>query len=93
MPPNTQTMNTRPIRFLQLRPVNACIQFLPTLDGKALFTVEDVAAADGTLHPVQRAMVDCRELMRVPAPPAPPPTVRTSRRCRLARRSFPASPA
>jgi xanthine dehydrogenase small subunit len=114
MPPNTPTMNTRPVRFLhrgvvvevahaaptrtvlewlredarcpgtkegcaegdcgactvvlgeldgdgalQLRPVNACIQFLPTLDGKALFTVEDVAAADGTLHPVQQAMVDC----------------------------------
>jgi xanthine dehydrogenase small subunit len=44
---------------LALRPVNACIQFLPTLDGKALFTVEDLAAADGTLHPVQQAMVDC----------------------------------
>ncbi len=44
---------------LRLRPVNACIQFLPTLDGKALFTVEDVAAADGTLHPVQQALVTC----------------------------------
>ncbi len=44
---------------LQLRPLNACIQFLPTIDGKALFTVEDVAAADGALHPVQQAMVDC----------------------------------
>jgi xanthine dehydrogenase small subunit len=44
---------------LQLQPVNACIQFLPTLDGKALFTVEDVAAADGTLHPVQQQMVEC----------------------------------
>jgi xanthine dehydrogenase small subunit len=44
---------------LQLRPVNACIQFVPTLDGKALFTVEDLAGADGTLHPVQQAMVDC----------------------------------
>jgi len=28
---------------LQLKPVNACIRFLPTMDGKALFTVEDVA--------------------------------------------------
>ncbi len=44
---------------LQLQPVNACIQFLPTLDGKALFTVEDVAAADGALHPVQQGLVDC----------------------------------
>ena len=44
---------------LQLQPVNSCIQFLPTLDGKALFTVEDLKAADGSLHPVQQAMVDC----------------------------------
>jgi xanthine dehydrogenase small subunit len=44
---------------VSLQPVNACIRFLPTLDGKALFTVEDVAAADGTPHPVQQAMVDC----------------------------------
>jgi xanthine dehydrogenase small subunit len=38
--------------------VNSCIQFLATLDGKALFTVEDLASA-GPLHPVQQAMVDC----------------------------------
>jgi len=44
---------------LALKAVNACIQFLPTLDGKALFTVEDLRAANGTLHPVQQAMVDC----------------------------------
>ncbi len=44
---------------LSLQPVNACIQFLPTLDGKALFTVEDLAAATGALHPTQQAMVDC----------------------------------
>ena len=44
---------------LKLQPVNACIQFLPTLDGQALFTVEDVAATDGTLHPVQQSMVSC----------------------------------
>jgi xanthine dehydrogenase small subunit len=44
---------------LQLRPVNACIQFLPTLDGKALFTVEDLRQRDGSLHPVQDAMVGC----------------------------------
>jgi len=44
---------------VSLLPVNACIRFLPTLDGKALYTVEDVAGADGALHPVQQAMVDC----------------------------------
>ena len=42
-----------------LRAVNACIQFLPTLDGRALFTVEDLRRGDGSLHPVQQAMVDC----------------------------------
>jgi len=44
---------------VDLQPINACIRFLPTLDGKALFTVEDVAAPDGTLHPVQQSLVDC----------------------------------
>ncbi len=44
---------------LRLRSANACIQFLPTLDGKALFTVEDLQGANGELHPVQRAMVAC----------------------------------
>ncbi|KJV10323.1 hypothetical protein VZ95_05695 [Elstera litoralis] len=37
--------------------VNACIQFLPMLDGKELVTVEDLAASDADLHPVQHAMV------------------------------------
>ena len=40
---------------VRLEPVNACIQFLPTLDGKALVTVEDLAGA----HPAQAAMVAC----------------------------------
>jgi xanthine dehydrogenase small subunit len=46
---------------VSLRPVNACIRFLPTLDGKALLTVEDLAAlaAPAALHPAQQAMVDC----------------------------------
>lgn len=59
---------------LRLATVNACIQFLPTLNGKALFTVEDLkdqvrlpADESGAharhavtrLHPVQQAMVEC----------------------------------
>lgn len=40
------------------RAVNSCIRFLATLDGHELVTVESLAAPDGTLHPVQRAMVD-----------------------------------
>ncbi len=43
---------------LSLRPVNSCIRFLPTLDGKALLTVEDLGGP-GALHPVQQAMVEC----------------------------------
>jgi xanthine dehydrogenase small subunit len=44
--------------YLVLKAVNACIQFMPTLDGKALFTVEYLRQADGKLHPVQQAMVE-----------------------------------
>ena len=44
---------------VNFKAVNACIQFLPTLDGKALFTVEDLRQPDGSLHPVQDAMVEC----------------------------------
>lgn len=43
---------------LQFRAVNACIQFLPTLDGKILFTVESLKSANNSLHPVQQSMVD-----------------------------------
>jgi len=45
---------------LSLRTVNACIQFLPTLDGKALLTVEDLKRiGGGELHPAQQALVEC----------------------------------
>jgi len=43
---------------LAYRAVNSCIQFMPTLDGKQLLTVEDLQSGDGSLHPVQQAMVD-----------------------------------
>ena len=49
-----EALNTG-IRF---RAVNACIQFLATLDGKMLFTVESLKSMDGQLHPVQQSMVD-----------------------------------
>lgn len=63
------------VRGLTLHSVNSCLQFLPTLDGKALFTVEDLktmgrsaqpaqshqppAIKSKELHPVQQAMVEC----------------------------------
>ncbi|MDT0498115.1 xanthine dehydrogenase small subunit [Algiphilus sp. W345] len=43
---------------VRYRAINACIRFLPTIDGKELLTVEGLRAADGRLHPVQQAMVD-----------------------------------
>jgi len=42
---------------LELKAVNSCIQFLPTIDGKELITVESLAPDSNDLHPVQRAMV------------------------------------
>ena len=44
---------------VRFRAINSCIQFVPTLDGKELFTVESLRAPDGALHPAQRAMVEC----------------------------------
>jgi xanthine dehydrogenase small subunit len=44
---------------LAMKTVNACLQCVPILDGKALFTVENLRQPDGTLHPVQEAMVAC----------------------------------
>jgi xanthine dehydrogenase small subunit len=37
--------------------LNACILFLPQLHGKVVRTVEGMSAPDGTLHPVQQAMI------------------------------------
>jgi len=44
---------------LRYEAINACIRFLPTLDGCHVLTVEHLKNPDGTLHPVQQAMVDC----------------------------------
>ena len=44
---------------LRYEAINACIRFLPTLDGCQLLTVEHLKGADDGLHPVQQAMVDC----------------------------------
>lgn len=38
--------------------LNACILFLPQLHGKAVRTVEGISGPDGTLHPVQKAMIE-----------------------------------
>ncbi|THD73263.1 xanthine dehydrogenase small subunit [Thalassobius vesicularis] len=40
------------------RAQNACILFLPQLNGKSIRTVEGMASPLGELHPVQQAMID-----------------------------------
>ncbi|MCM2454273.1 xanthine dehydrogenase small subunit [Rhizobium sp. CG4] len=43
---------------LRYESVNACIRFIGSLHGTHVVTVEHLASKDGTLHPVQQAMVD-----------------------------------
>jgi xanthine dehydrogenase small subunit len=46
-------------RKVRYRAINSCIQFVPTLDGRALVTVETLKdRATGALHPAQVAMAD-----------------------------------
>ena len=42
---------------IEYKAVNACISFLPFLNGKQLLVVEDLISKEGKLHPVQEAMV------------------------------------
>lgn len=44
---------------IDYRAVNACIRFLPTVDGREVITAESLVAPGGDLHPVQKAMIDC----------------------------------
>ncbi|MEX1994844.1 MAG: xanthine dehydrogenase small subunit [Steroidobacteraceae bacterium] len=45
---------------IRYRAINSCIRLLPTIDGKALVTVESLKAeSSSALHPAQRALVEC----------------------------------
>jgi xanthine dehydrogenase small subunit len=44
---------------LRYKAVNSCIKLAHSINGQALWTVEDLAGADGALHPAQEAMVNC----------------------------------
>ena len=44
---------------IEYKAINACISFLPFLNGKQLLVVEDLVSKEGKLHPVQEAMVKC----------------------------------
>ena len=43
---------------VRYRAINACVMFVPALDGKQLMTVEHLPDATGAPHPVQQAMVN-----------------------------------
>jgi len=43
---------------LTYKAVNACISFVTVLQGKQLIIVEDLVNNNGSLHPVQKAMID-----------------------------------
>jgi xanthine dehydrogenase small subunit len=47
-----------PQGHVRYRAINSCIRFLPSIDGMELVTVESLQAPDGSLHPVQQALVD-----------------------------------
>jgi len=44
---------------IRYKAVNSCIKLAHSVDGLALWTVEDIVGADGGLHPAQQSMVDC----------------------------------
>ncbi len=44
---------------IKYRAINSCIRLAHSVDGMAVWTVEDIAQASGQLHPAQEAMVAC----------------------------------
>jgi len=43
---------------INYKAINSCITLLPTIQGKQLILVEDLISENGSLHPVQQAMVN-----------------------------------
>lgn len=48
--------------LLDGRPVRSCLLLAVSVDGAEITTVEGLAGADGTLHPVQQAFTECHAL-------------------------------
>jgi xanthine dehydrogenase small subunit len=44
---------------VRFRAINSCIRLAHSIDGMALWTVEDLVDPEGKLHPAQEAMVQC----------------------------------
>jgi aerobic carbon-monoxide dehydrogenase small subunit len=43
-------------------PVRSCLTLAVSVDGREVTTIEGIASADGTLHPVQQAFRECHAL-------------------------------
>lgn len=54
---NSQKHLAKGVRPIKAKAVNACILFLPMLDGLSVTTVEGLAGPNGELHPVQEAII------------------------------------
>ncbi len=54
----TVVLGEREGEHIRYQTVNSCLTFVSALHGKQLITVEDLKSTDGSLHPVQQAMVD-----------------------------------
>ena len=55
----TVVLGERAADGVKFSAVNSCIRLAHSIDGMALWTVEDLAAPDGRLHPAQEAMAQC----------------------------------
>ena len=44
---------------IEYRAINSCIRLAHSVDGMALWTAQDIAGEDGTLHPAQQALLEC----------------------------------
>lgn len=54
----TVALSERVADGVRYRAVNSCLVMLGQIDSASVITVEGVAGADGSLHPLQRAMAD-----------------------------------
>lgn len=54
----TVVLGEREGEHIRYQTVNSCLTFVSALHGKQLITVEDLKSQDGSLHPVQQALVD-----------------------------------
>ena len=44
--------------ILEGKPINSCLMLAAQADGRSILTIEGLASADGTLHPVQQGVID-----------------------------------